>query len=611
MPFVKYMTKDSLTQFYSANADALAAEMCRLKRRNRLFVAAELATFALAIAMIVAFTVWSGSLWLYGAAVAFVLYIVVRRLDTLNGRRIDDAQRRHTVYANELKYLSGDYSAFDAGERYADADHAYTYDMDIFGHHSLYQRINRTVTSGGSDYLASCLARRQNDHRHNTVAFINARREALKKLAALEPLRTTFISFTGESGLNTQAVKAMIEVTRTLTLPAWTTCPLSLAVAVVLIVAFVVTVFLSLFTSLPGNVPLMWGTLQCILVFMLCSSPLRKVGKAVNSLHRQLKTYASLVRLSASAEMRSIDDPALGNLSAADASRAIQAFSELDNLLDLLDRRGNWIVLLLYDTFALSDFFLVRRFIRWQRGHASEIERWVDRVSIVDALVSMATYRYNEPTATDATIVAEDRVVYEADGLCHPFFGSAAVGNDFTIVDRNYYIITGANMAGKSTFLRSLGVNYVLAVCGMPVCASHMRVSLFNIFSSMRTNDNLDQGISYFNAELRRLSQLLDSCRNEGRTLIILDEILRGTNSLDKLNGSRMFLNAVAEMDVTGVIATHDLELSHMADERPDRFRNHCFEITLDEEITYTYKISQGVARNQNATHLLKSILQS
>jgi DNA mismatch repair ATPase MutS len=200
-------------------------------------------------------------------------------------------------------------------------------------------------------------------------------------------------------------------------------------------------------------------------------------------------------------------------------------------------------------------------------------------------------------------------VVYEAEGLRHPFLGEKAISNGFTIRDNHYYIITGANMAGKSTFLRTIGVNYILARCGMPVFADKMKVSVFSLFSSMRTTDDLTQGISYFNAELLRLQQLLEHCRQQKRTLIILDEILKGTNSLDKLNGSRLFIEFIQQLPVTGIIATHDLELSKMADAYPDRFHNYCFEIALSDHVTYTYKITPGVASNQNATFLLKNIV--
>ena len=151
----------------------------------------------------------------------------------------------------------------------------------------------------------------------------------------------------------------------------------------------------------------------------------------------------------------------------------------------------------------------------------------------------------------------------------------------------------------------------MLACCGMPVFADKLCISLFSLFSSMRTTDDLAHGISYFNAELLRLQQLIETCRQNRHTLIILDEILKGTNSLDKVNGSRLFLQSVSALPITGIIATHDLELSKMEQEHPDRFHNYCFEIQLSAEITYTYRLSEGVARNQNATYLLKNILKS
>ena len=164
-------------------------------------------------------------------------------------------------------------------------------------------------------------------------------------------------------------------------------------------------------------------------------------------------------------------------------------------------------------------------------------------------------------------------------------------------------------MAGKSTFLRSIGINYVLAINGLPVFADDMEISLFYLFTNMRTKDDLTHGISYFNAELLRLKQLINSLDIETPTLIILDEILKGTNSVDKLNGSRLFLKYISDKNVTGIIATHDLELSNLEKEQPNRFHNYCFEIQLSDQLTYPYKITKSVARNQNATYLLKQLL--
>jgi DNA mismatch repair ATPase MutS len=297
---------------------------------------------------------------------------------------------------------------------------------------------------------------------------------------------------------------------------------------------------------------------------------------------------------------------------------AIEAFRTLEDIVASIDRRNEfWIFL--SNALFMADVFIVRRFLAWKERYQQHIPEWIEAVSRYDALVSLATFRFNHPEATDAEVVEADAIVFEAQALWHPFLGTKAVRNDFRLDDGHYYIITGANMAGKSTFLRSVGINCLLARVGLPVFAERLRLSLFALFTSMRTTDDLQHGISYFNAELLRLQQLLQTIQNphsgkngrELHTLIILDEILKGTNSLDKLNGSRLFLETITALPVTGIIATHDLELSRMAESHPSRFHNFCFEIQLSDTITYTYRISPGVARNQNATHLLRQLLTS
>ncbi len=601
-----YRMENDLHRFYTEKAAAQSAETRRLRRKNHFFVAAELASFIAAIALVVAYTVWGGWPWLAAAAAMLAAYVAVRRLDAANGERMVRAESLCAVYRNELKYLAGDFSPFDDGRRYVDAKHPFTFDMDIFGPLSLYHRMCRCVTTGGADCLAQWLSTLPGGDRRDAVASIERRRRAACAMAVMEPLRSEFIATCRHGRIDTRAVREAIANAKALAVPAWPASAVATAVAGVACVGFAATIVLAATTLLPAGVPAMWGTLQFFVVFMACSKPLRMISKAVNSLHGQLKAYAELTDLMVDADLREIS-PAMPR--ATDVAEARRALAGLRSILDGLDRRGNIIGLALFDTFLLSDLFLVRRFLEWQRHHMSHIEPWIDNVSAADAMVSMATFRYNEPSAIDAEISDGEAIELEARGLRHPFLGTKAVGNDFTIADRNYYVVTGANMAGKSTFLRSVGVNYIMAMNGMPVFADRLRVTVFGLFSSMRTSDDLGHGISYFNAELLRLEQLMESCGRRGRTLIILDEILKGTNSLDKLNGSRMFLEAIADMPVSGLIATHDLELSKMSDERPERFHNWCFEIELSDSITYTYKITPGVARNQNATYLLRNII--
>jgi len=594
--------------FYIDRADALAGEIAALKRKNRGFVSGEIIFFLAMIAFAVLYTVadW-GAVLLVLAVLSAAVYLAVRRLDVINSEKIGAKSSLLKVYKHEIAYHEGDYSAFGTGHKYIDAHHPFSFDLDIFGPQSLFNRVDRTVTTGGSDRLAALLGA-EHEAGQGEIKRITRQKEAINELAEMETWRAEFISIgqtTGEK-IDSSAISKAYDRISTAGIPSFVGSIPVLVVACMAIAGIWLAAVLPFFTTMSGSVAVTWGVVQFVIVYLLCSKPLRIIGKSVDVLHEHLQAYVRLIRLVSGTELRAeVNLSIVRRLQTASAS-----FDRLEDILNGLDRRGNILGMILFDTFMLSDLFLVRRFLKWQRLYMSQVMEWVDEVSLIDALVSMATFKYNEPDGTEAQLTDAETVVYEACGLYHPFLGAKVVRNDFTVEDGRYYIITGANMAGKSTFLRSIGINYVLAMNGMPVFADNMKVSIYRIFSSMRTTDDLSNGISYFNAELLRLKQLIEYCRHSRRTLIILDEILKGTNSLDKLNGSRLFLDYISHLPVSGVIATHDLELSKMSEEHPRHFYNYCFEIELAEHITYTYKITPGVACNQNATFLLKSILQ-
>lgn len=599
--------KEELREFYGNHVKSLTADIALLKNKNRFFIISELLSFIAAIIAFVFYCIEGLPMSLLVLTVILLaVYTVLRRLDISNSDRIDSLENIRKVYQGELNYLKGDFSSFDDGTRYVDSNHTYTFDMDIFGVDSLYNRICRAITSGGRDRLAFCL-----QHLAMDKDIIDNRRETVDELAENEPWRTAFLSCSQDKMIDSGAITDVLHHVSSMKMNAALGNIASLILAMAAIAGFFMTIILSIFTSLPSSVPVMWGCIQLFVILSLTARPLRNISKAVNNLHKQMTAYIRLIKLIADSDFKSTEMRRISAQLFSDNADSLQSFEQLSDILKGLDRRGNMLGLVIFNMFFLSDLFLVRRFLRWQHTYLDKIEEWVDAVSEIDALVSMATFRYNEQEAGRAEIVEADQVVYKAQELYHPFLGAEAVKNDFEIRDDNYYIITGANMAGKSTFLRSIGVNYILALCGMPVFASSFKVSVFSLFTSMRTTDDLTHGISYFNAELLRLKQLIDHCKQSTHTLIILDEILKGTNSLDKLNGSRLFLQEISKLPVTGVIATHDLELSKMEDEDPKHFHNYCFEIKLEDKITYSYKITAGVARNQNATYLLKNIISN
>lgn len=585
--------QQDLKTYYQTRAEALRREAATLRRQTRRFVVAELVSFFGGVAAAVAYG-WTAGGWplLVVVGIAAIVYMWIRSRDVRSSARLEECESWLRVYDGELAALRGDFSAFDDGKRYADASHPFTTDLDVFGPESLFQRMNRTVTSGGSDHLAALLA----ESRVPSVAEVLARRDAIRQLSGEETRRMTFMA---QEHVDTASVLRALEGVSSIRIPRFASSWLALVLAVLFVGGFY-ALLVACVLGLAGVGSVMaWAVLEVLVASLLFARPLLLTKRATEGILRQLSVYERLMAL------------------VPETAEAAPAFSSLTRIVASIDRRNEfWI--LISNVLFMADLFIVRRFLAWRECYLQRIPEWIEAVSRYDALVSLATFRFNHPEATDAEVVEAPAIVFEAKGLWHPFLGAEAVRNDFSLADGHYYIITGANMAGKSTFLRSVGINVLLARIGLPVFAEHLRCSLFSLFTSMRTSDDLARGISYFNAELLRLQQLLDTVKTLGaarpedqpHTLIILDEILKGTNSLDKLNGSRLFLEAVSALPVTGIIATHDLELSRMAEEHADRFHNFCFEIQLSDHITYTYRITPGVARNQNATYLLQQLLK-
>lgn len=630
--------ENKLKESYQHSVDKYAVEVAALKRKNNAFITSELLLFGAMATCLVCYFALDGDthLWLCAAFLSLVAYFLVRHFDDKNKERIEHKTALMQVCQDEVKAMEGDFSSYEKGEAYLNPHHAYAFDLDVFGKDSLYNRICHTITTGGSDALAANLSRET----PLSIDEIESRRELQQDLAeSAHQWRLEFFtlgelnrmaqsqglsSSSSHGKINSAAVvEAMAKVSQ-MSLPAWFGSGLALVVGWLLMMGICASVVLAILGKVSVDFPLWWVMVQYMVVFAVCKSSLDKIDSNGGKLRHQLMAYSQVLRLISQRTFSS----QLGKEMQEKLAEALPSFSELEKILSGYDRRGNFLGLFFTDSFLLSDFFLVRRFLKWKNNYMAQMEEWVEIVSELDAMVSMADFRYNHHEATDARLLDASEtqlqagqksesygqpVVFEAKNLYHPFLGAKAVKNDFCINDGNYYIVTGANMAGKSTFLRSLGVNYILAMAGMPVFADSMKISRFRLFSSMRTSDDLTHGISYFNAELLRLEQLVQFCKGDAlRTLIILDEILKGTNSVDKLNGSRLFLESIAHLPVSGVIATHDLELSKMENESDlgRRFHNYCFEIDLGLDVTYTYKIQRGVAKNQNATFLLKKLIE-
>ena len=590
----------------------LQQQLTRLRHKSQWFTVAQIGMFLAALGMVAcAVTYQPKSLYALLAAVLFVGYLLIRRTDGRNSRNIERQQRLIAAYMREISYFKGDYSCFDEGKDYIDASHPFSFDLDLFGKDSLFQRICRTVTVGGRDLLAQWLTKETVDgNRKDFIEGIGQRRNAVEELARHDDFLMN-IKASGQQSdkaeerlLRTDWLANALTAAHALELPKRCSPQWLQAMRVVLLTGFYLTIIATLTGSVSVILPITWGTLHLLFATIFPGNSVRRIMVTLQNIHTLSEGLDRIIRFTLAEEFHEEVNRTLQ----ASLQQQAASLAEMEQILHDIDNRNNEAGILLFNVFALIDLNIVRRFKLWQQSSA-DFEALIRSVSMLDALVSLASYRQNEPATTWPTFVDTPSMVFEGKGLRHPFLGMKAVANDAMLQDRNFYIITGANMAGKSTYLRTVGISWVMAMAGLPVYADRLTLSPCRLFTGMRTSDDLTHGISYFNAELLRLKQLI-GVLDDTPTLVILDEILRGTNSKDKLHGSQIFLEYLSRHNVTAIIATHDLELSQMAEDHGERFHNYCFEISIGEQVSYDYRITPGIAKNQNATYLLKKMIE-
>ena len=581
----------------------LQQQLTRLRHKSQWFTVAQIGMFLATLGMVAcAITYQPKVLYALLAAVLFVGY--------LNSRNIERQQRLIAAYQREISYFHGDYSCFDEGKDYINPSHPFSFDLDLFGKDSLFQRVCRAVTVGGRDLLAQWLTKETADGNHKDfIASIEQRRKAVEELARHDDFLMS-VKAAGQCSdkaeerlLRTDWLADALTAAHALPLPKRCSPRWLQALRGVLLTGFYLSIIASVTGMVSVTIPIAWGTVHLLLAITFPGNSVRRIMMTLQNIHTLSEGLDRIIRLTHVEEFHEEVNKTLQ----ASLRQQAASLAEMEQILQDIDNRNNEAGILLFNVFALIDLNIVRRFKLWQQSSA-DFEALIQSVSMLDALVSLASYRQNEPGTTWPTFVDTPSMLFEGKRLRHPFLGMKAVANEALLQERNFYIITGANMAGKSTYLRTVGISWVMAMAGLPVYAESLKLSLCRLFTGMRTSDDLTHGISYFNAELLRLKQLI-GVLDDTPTLVILDEILRGTNSKDKLHGSQIFLEYLSQHNVTAIIATHDLELSQMAEDHGDRFHNYCFEISIGEQVSYGYRITPGIAKNQNATYLLKKMI--
>ena len=503
---------------------------------------------------------------------------------------------------NELKGLEGDYSVFEEGNEFIDAGHPYSYDLDLFGRKSLFQALGRTCTHIGKQTLAAWM-----QHHLTEKTAIETRQESIRDMSRRTAFREEFRT-TGS--INRGADSDEEEISR------WSQTPSVLQhlwwVKLCLWAVPGINILL-LALGLLHILSLSWFGMM-FTVFVILSFGLIQRGTLIQETYgKKLKTLNRYAKLITLAKGETWQAPALRELTDKldiDGHSPAEALTQLSKELDRLDLRNNQ---LLYVILEGSMFFQLRQIVRierWKARYGKYLMGWLEAVGELDALCSLGTFAYNHPAYTYPTIAGQP-FCFLARNMGHPLMPEAqCVKNDATIPSRPYFlIITGANMAGKSTYLRTIGVNYLLACMGCPVCCESLTLYPAQLITSLRTTDSLSDNESYFFAELKRLKRIIDLLDEGQELFIILDEILKGTNSADKQKGSLDLIRQFMRLKADGIIATHDLLLGTLADQFPEYIRNYCFEADIkDNELTFSYRLREGVAQNMNACFLMRKM---
>lgn len=506
------------------------------------------------------------------------------------------------IIQEELQALSGDYSSFEDGKEYVNPEHPYSFDLDIFGRRSLFQSINRTCTFFGKVRLAEWLQ----NHLHEKTS-IEKRQEMIREISEHTLFREQFrVAGLVHHGQSSDAEK----------IQAWSQSPAQYLHAG-WVKAFIwgvpVINSLLLITSLAGWTSFSWLGLSFSIFLVLSFGIIKRATYIQETYGKQLKSlngYARLIALAKAENWKSAGMQELMERFNLNDQSPIQALQQLSKELDRLDLRNNQFLYVLLEGSIFFQLQEIVRIERWKARYGQHISKWLETVGELDALCSLGTFAYNHPQYTYPELT-EKPFCFLATQMGHPLMpASQCVKNDATIPSRPFFlIITGANMAGKSTYLRTIGVNYLLACIGAPVCCERLKLYPNQLITSLRTSDSLSDNESYFFAELKRLKRIIDLLNQGQQLFIILDEILKGTNSMDKQKGSFDLIRQFMQLKANGIIATHDLLLGSLIKQFPEEIRNYCFEADIKEnELTFSYKLREGVAQNMNACFLMKKM---
>ncbi len=577
----------------------LSAAAEKLSRKDRQISVLRLLCLVSAVILISQYFRNTQLIWLICGGLAIVAFGLVIKYHSSVRWLLQFYREKIRINEEELSFLNGDLSALDAGKEFIKHDHPYSFDLDFFGEHSLYHSLNRTATFSGKNKLASTLLQIASNEE------ILARQDALKELTPKLEWRQTFTSLARMYPDSKESFGELME---------WSMQPalrinrflktLMYALPTAMLTSFVLYLFTS--SSLFGNLS---GLLFLINLAILGSftKTIKKELVDTTKIEKILKQYAFLLKEIEHHTFETKELQELQRLLDNNGQNASVAIHQLATLFGRMEHVANVFASPLLNGALLYHVHVLLQLSSWRRKHSYDIKNWLEVIGEMETRLSLANFCFNNAEYTFPSLNQSFDIRFE--DLGHPLIAKEkSVTNSVDFRANRFFILTGSNMSGKSTFLRTVGVNMVLAGIGAPVVATKADVHPLPIHVSMRLSDSLTDSESYFYAEVKRLKSIMDQL-DQGPCFVLLDEILRGTNSDDKRNGTIEVIRKMALKEAYGGIATHDLEVCKTTDEFPTTLVNKRFEVEIiNDELVFDYRLKEGICENKSASFIMQKM---
>lgn len=595
------MDKQKPDIYYNERIIELISTISRLKKKALILSWLRLFSFLATIAA--GWLLWPEGLIpaFSGVIAGLVFFIIFVNRDLDNKTAIENTSRLLAICRNEQLALEHHFYQFPDGASYMDTQHPYANDLDLFGHASLFQYINRTESEQAGRLLADWLLEPA------SAETILQRQKAVDALSAIPEWNEQLQSHGAAKKITLSAelhiCQWMEEQNNVRTHMGWK------LTRYLFPAASISWLLIYLFDRIPQSLFLTGLTFFLAIVWAI-NKKLMPAWNKLGKISAELESFSDSIR---HIETATFSNELLNTHKSTFASQSNKAASaqikSLKKIMDRLDYRLNPVVFIPLSVFLCWDLQQVFALEKWKAVNKAGIKHWFDSLAELEALSSLGRLRFNHPEWVFP--VLEPATTFAGTSIGHPLIHSGKrVNNDFsTQGDGIINLVTGSNMAGKSTFLRSCGVNIVLAMAGGPVCATSLRLSPMRVMSSMRISDNLEESTSTFYAELKKLKAIIEAVNKKEKVFLLLDEILRGTNSGDRHTGSKALIRQLIAQQATGIVASHDLELAKLKDIYPQQLFNYHFDVQIaNEELYFDYTLKEGVCKSMNASLLMKKI---